>query len=111
MYAFVNVESYNVVGTGDTVAAARSDYIKKIGAADTAEITAVIQEISSAVVDGDTQYYFRLEGQEAVYVASIDVSPLLPFCKVGDTITLSYGGGDDALREVTELQTVQTGGA
>lgn len=108
MYAFVNVESYNVVGTGDTVAAARSDYIKKIGATDTAEITAVIREISSAVVDGDTQYYLRLEGQQAVYVASIEVSALLPFYKAGDAVTLSYGGGNDQLREVTEIRAAES---
>lgn len=102
MYAFVDVERYQLVGTGGTVEEARADYIKPVGAGEGAELSGVIEEISSAVVDGFTWYYFKLEGDEAVYVASIQVSDKLPFCKPGDRVKVTFTGG--TTREVLTLE-------
>lgn len=102
MYAFVDVEQYQVVGTGSTVNDAKSNYIAKLkqedveikenapngeSSAHTAE--GKIESISSAVVDGNTCYYIMLSGSDAVYTASISVSNTLPFLKTGDSVKLS----------------------
>ena len=111
MYAFVDVERYQVVGTGASVAAARQAYIDRLAEEDVAvrpdkeskEASGVITGLSSAVVDGNTRYYFQLDGGDALYSASIQVSPMLAFAKAGDTVQVTYveAGG---VCEVKSLQ-------
>ncbi len=124
MYAFVDVEQYQVVGTGSTVKAAMANYETALGIEsgeisaedaqnnnedqtsneDTtaeipqaeASISSIIVDVSSAVVNGNTQYYFRLQGQmHIIYTASIAVDPQLPFLKSGDTVTFDYAGSGE----------------
>lgn len=117
MYAFVDVEQYQVVGTGTTVKAAMANYETALGIESgeidpdsagnpsqsevpdeepeeplipEASITGTISAVSSAVVDGNTRYYFLLEGDETIYTASITVDPRLPFLKSGDQVTFEY---------------------
>ncbi len=96
MYAYVDVERYHIVGTGDTVKNAQADYIAKLQSSDdveieqtTEEITAVIEEIQSAVVEGSTKYYVRIKDDARIFIADIAVSPELPFLKEGDNVTLT----------------------
>ena len=108
MYAFVDVEKYQLVGTGTTVVEARQSYIKALKdeeGVDIAQTTAtgVISEIHAVVKDGNTDYYFRLKNSVTVYIASIKISDMLPFMKVGDTVTVSYSG-NDTVREVASFQ-------
>ncbi len=111
MYAFVDVEQYQIVGTGSTVDAARADYAAKLSgetgiaqSGESAEITGRIQDISAAVVDGNSVYYFMLDGDSAVYTAEITISEQLPFCRPGDQVTLRYVDGG-TVRQVMELRT------
>ena len=97
MYAFVDVEQYQVVGTGVTVDEARADYASKFTGEDieiqpeeSGEIQGKIAAISSAVVDGNTVYYFMLEDSDMVYTAGISVSQHLPFYKAGDQVKVGY---------------------
>lgn len=97
MYAFVDVESYQVVATGSTVDEARENYIAKLKSEDVEikeeipqynEVEGEIYRISSAVVNGNTKYYFTLLESETVYAADISVSDKLPFAQVGDIIKI-----------------------
>lgn len=117
MYAFVDVEQYQIVGTGTTVKSAMANYATALGIESgqidpdsvgsgnngsgsgtvpeemlTAEdsTTGTIQAISQAVVGGNTRYYFVLDGQEVIYTASITLDPRLPFLKEGVTVTFDY---------------------
>lgn len=100
MYAFVDVQQYQVVGIGNTVDAARENYISKLSDEDI-EVTETqpakertvsgkITAVNTAVVGGNTKYYIMLEGDEKVYTVDISLSDKLPFAKVGDTITLTF---------------------
>ncbi|MCI8553323.1 MAG: CbtA family protein [Clostridiales bacterium] len=102
MYAFVDVERYQLVGTGSTVEEARASYIKALqGDADvptvSEKVTGIVTEITSAVVEGNTRYYFRLEGDSAVYMAPVQLSDRLPFLKAGDSVTLTCSGEGSSL--------------
>ncbi len=96
MYAFVDVNQYQIVGTGNTVEKARNDYISKLkdeNVADvpeepTSEISGVIEKINSAVVNGNTVYYIKLQGDEKIYTVAVTKSDLLPFAVKGDNIKL-----------------------
>jgi len=97
MYAFVDVERYHIVGTGNTVAAAQADYTQKQGEAidkepveqKTVEFSGTIRQLSEAVVDGSTVYYIRLADTDYTFTAKLAVSSDLPFVAVGDTVTLT----------------------
>ncbi len=107
MYAFVDVNQYQIVGTGNSVESARADYISKLKTEnvtdlpqdETNEIEGVIEKINSAVVEGNTVYYIKLEDNENVYTAQITKSDLLPFAKIGDTVKLTLIG-----KEINTIQ-------
>ncbi len=91
-YAFVNVESYQIVGVGDTVESARAEYLRLLNITPTQpQVTTTRYEnklilgISQAVVDGNTVYYIKTS--DGIFTASIKVSDTLPFLSVGDFIT------------------------
>ncbi|MBE6787570.1 MAG: CvpA family protein [Ruminococcaceae bacterium] len=100
MYAFVDVNQYQIVGTGNSVESAKADYISKLKTenvtevpeAEVKETTAVIEKITSAVVDGNTVYYIKFQKDEAVYTALVTKSDLLPFAKSGDTVKYTVSG-------------------
>lgn len=97
MYAFVDVSQYQIVGTGETVEEARSDYMSKLKSEnpeleDSEEVTVsgVIAEIASAVVSGNTNYYIKLENDGRIYILSVTLSDKLPLAKPGDNIKMSF---------------------
>lgn len=100
MYAFVDVNQYQIVGTGNSVESARADYISKLKIENITdlpespkqEVTGVIENISSAVVEGNTVYYIKLENDSNVYTALVTKSDLLPFAQKGDNVTLTLQG-------------------
>ncbi len=117
MYAFVDVEQYQVVGTGTSVKAAMANYETALGIESgeiepgytdntedqetpgtdeteplvpEATVSGTIAAVSSAVVNGNTRYYFLLDGEDSIYTASISLDPRLPFLKAGDPVTFEY---------------------
>lgn len=111
MYAFVDVEQYQVVGTGATVAEARTAYMEKLKADNSiqtgdgdSEATGVLSEIHAVVLDGNTTYYFRLEGDTTVYTAPLTISPELPFYRTGDSLTVTYYDTADGTRQVHRIE-------
>ncbi|MBR6556805.1 MAG: CvpA family protein [Clostridia bacterium] len=111
MYAFVDVEQYQIVATGVTVAEAQKNYVEKLKSADveadigsSAETTAAgsVSVLSPVVISGTTGYYFKLAGDEAIYFASITVNDRLAFLAAGDSVEVTYTELD-GLREVTEI--------
>lgn len=97
MYAFVDVNQYQIVGTGNTVESARADYISKLKTenvpnveqAPMTEITGVIENIKSAVVNGNTVYYIKLLENENIYTVAVTKSDLLPFATKEQTVKLT----------------------
>lgn len=110
MYAFVDVEQYQIVGTGQTIDEAKSNYRKALNLedvevqepADSTEISGTVASLASAVVSGNTCYYFTLEGDSQVYTAFVDVHEKLPFMQPGAELSFSYSE-DGAVRRVTEV--------
>lgn len=98
MYAFVDAQNYQKVSTGNSVRAA---YMRHLGMEvseeeenmdqeDVQSKEGIIADIYSVVIGGNTHYYFMVEGDEKVYVTSIELSAGLPFLKVGDRLSFDY---------------------
>lgn len=108
MFAMVNVQQYDIVSTGATVAECEINYRQTLAhrglieagdadidaphetdvLAETAE--GFIEDIRSAVISGTTQYFIRLEnGEEYFQLSAADV-PLAVLLNAGDRVEISY---------------------
>ena len=98
MYSFVNVSDYSVVGVGNSVIEAQIDYITKLkaqgiitGPVSTIKtLTGKITSITTAILNGNSNYYLTIEGQDTLYIANLSLSSELPLSKVGDTVTVTH---------------------
>ena len=61
------------------------------------EITGVIEDIRSAVVDGNTLYYLRLNSGDTYYVISAAVQPEAVIFNVGDSVAIRYAEGEGTI--------------
>ena len=106
MYAMVNVQQYSIVSTGGTVAACETSYRQaladnglisgaqtEVTPSDQAEVTGPIAEIRTAVMDGNSYYFLRLEDDTTFYAVSAADSPLAVILNVGDPVTITYAAG------------------
>lgn len=97
-YAMVNVAQYNVVATGSTVSQCEQNYIQLLSnkgittpeALPQTEASGTIAEIRSAVLDGDTYYFFRLEGEDVFYSVSAVQNEAAVILDVGDSVTIQH---------------------
>lgn len=100
-YAMVNVQKYQSVAIGDTVAVCENTYVKMLNAgggssdseAEITEITGKIKRIAQGVVEGNTHFYIVLEGSDLIF----DV-PIVEFMEIvryaeGDELSLTYVEG------------------
>lgn len=110
MYAMVNVNQYQIVATGATLADCEANYRQmllknNLISNDQSEIDiasdagldqtrGVIDDIRSAVIEGTSVYYLRFEGEDTftVYVSAATV-PLAPLLNVGDEIIVYWKSG------------------
>ena len=103
MYAMVNVQQYQIVETGSTVAQCETNYRKTlanaglIGAGDAQvdqgeakEEHGIIAEIRSAVVGGNTHYYVRMEHSLGYLDFNAAEVPRAVLLDVGDSIWYTY---------------------
>ncbi|MDY5008440.1 MAG: CvpA family protein [Candidatus Fournierella merdipullorum] len=108
MYAMVNVQQYQIVETGQTVADCEANYRRALaenGLIDTgetevpdterAEATGVLAEIRTAVMEGNSYYFLRLEGQDVFYTVSAADSPIAVILNVGDEVSIAYTPGEE----------------
>ena len=114
MYAMVNVRQYQIVATGSSVSACLQSYeslLRSGGIAaeepdttETAEISGRIDDIRSAVLDGTTYYFLRLEGNETYYQVSASLCREAVLLNVGDRVTLTHRVTEGGIAEVTQLE-------
>ena len=97
MYAMVNVQQYQIVATGTTVAECEQSYrdllvrqgLSELEEVHTTETRGMIEDIRSAVLDGTSYYYIRLQGNNWYYIVSAQDNALAVILNVGDTVTLT----------------------
>ena len=108
MYAMVNVQQYQIVETGQTVADCEANYRRALAEngliaggeaevpdAEHSEVSGVLAEIRTAVMDGNSYYFLRLEGQDVFYTVSAADSPVAVILNVGDEVTITYAPGEE----------------
>lgn len=120
MYAFVDVQAYQVLGTGTNVDSARENYIANLKREnieikdseeekdDSITLAAKVVAVNSAVVNGNTKYYIKLTSESfsdiRTFVIDISVSDDLPFIKADDNVILTYGTDENGAEVVKEIK-------
>ena len=112
-YAMVNVQQYQIVATGDTVAQCEQNYLNMLGRngivdgsaslSGTEAAQGAIAEIRSAVLDGNTVYFIRLMGDDAFYTISAVDQPLAVILSEGDQVTITYRPGEGSILDGVEV--------
>ena len=116
MYAMVNVQQYQIVATGNTVAECESQYIRMLiqnkvlpdgsdtgPISDTETVSGVISDIRSAVLDGTTYYYVSLTDGDGYYRVSAAECEIAVILNAGDKVTVQYSKSDGKIQEAVSL--------
>ena len=122
MYAMVNVSQYQIVATGATVADCESNYrlmLARNGLIDQGDtditpsgqgqVIGTIAEIRSAVVDGNTWYYLRLQDGTVYYAISAADDKNAVILSVGDSVTITFTEGDERILSAYSVTAAKAG--
>ena len=103
MFAMVNVQQYDVVSTGATVAECENSYRQTLAhrgliaageqsavSGDAQEDVGLVAEIRSAVIEGNTHYYVRMENSLGYLDFNTAEVPLAVLLNVRDHIRYTY---------------------
>lgn len=114
LYAMVNVNDYSVVGIGESVTKAKSDYIKTLknrgdwkglkDNGDEQKIEGTISRIGTALVEDTTFYYIVLnEKPDKIFITGINMSNELPLTVVGDKVAVEYFDNESSSIDLTKF--------
>lgn len=102
-YAMVNIQKYQNVAIGDTVAECEKAYVKLLSAngisSEGGELTmetvsGKIKRVAQAVIDGNSHFYVVLENKDLVFDVPVTEYPEIVKYDVGDTLTIEYTEGE-----------------
>lgn len=108
-YAMVNVQQYQIVATGDTVAQCEQNYLAMLGEkglvdgsaplSGTETVEGTIAEIRSAVLDGNSVYFIQLIGGDRFYSVKAAEQPLAVILSKGDQVSITFRPGEESILE------------
>lgn len=112
MYAMVNVQQYQIVATGTSVEECLYNYTESMSKnniisdeipdkpeEDHIEVSGNITEIRSAIIDGNTYLYFRLDGINGYFKVSAKDYQDAVILNVGDYVTFKITGEEENITE------------
>ena len=97
-YAMVNVAQYQLVTVASSVSACEQAYTQLLAERGIAEpedrpetqVSGVVDDLRSAVLEGSTYYFIRLEGGQVYYTISAVQNPVAVLLNVGDQVTIDH---------------------
>ncbi len=131
MYAMINVGQYSVGGYGTSLSDCIDNYVSELKKnnisvgnvstdnitestdadkdknqeADLVDVTGKITDIRTAVIDGNSVYYIKLDSSAKYYSVKAADFDKIVISNTGDTITFSVEESDDAIIPVKEVKT------
>lgn len=97
-YAMVNIQKYQIVAIGDTVAECEKAYrslmagsgIETVDVSKAQTITGTITMMKDIVSEGNTYYYLMVEGSDALFAVKAQENLEILKKQAGDVVTLEY---------------------
>ena len=112
-YAMVNVQQYQIVANGETVAQCEINYRRMLAQNNIGEehapieamsVEGVIEDLRSAVIDGNTHIYLKLKGDDFYYVMSAANVESAILLNPGDEVLIEWHNELGELRTVVNIQ-------
>ena len=112
-YAMVNVQQYQIVATGDTVAECEKNYAAMLsqngiasgtGVSGAETIEGTIADLRTAVLNGNTVYYIKLIGSDVFYAISAADAPGVVILSNGDQVSVSYHPGEGSILSALSVE-------
>lgn len=109
MYAMVNVQQYQLVAKGQTLEECERNYSKLMTSSGTVaetpesekkSISGAVQDIRTAVVDGNSRYYIKIEGSDKTFVVAVSTEESVVTLNVGDKVHIEYEETQGVLQSV-----------
>lgn len=105
MYAMVNVRQYQIVATATTVAECEKEYAKLLSQnnivdapiVEATTVSGAITDIKTAVINGNTRYYLRIEESEKYYAVNVSDYEEVVTLSLGDKVKIEYSGNGKIL--------------
>ncbi len=114
MYAMVNVQQYQLVASGTTVAECERNYNELLGQSSIGggsytgdSVTGEITDIRFAVIEGNTHAFIKLDKDKFYYVVSVADSELAAVLSVGDEVTITPSEAEGDLRSAYDVELVK----
>jgi len=119
MFAMVAIEDYTIVGVGNTLTETLMAYknaynmagnkINPKSATQKQILNSVIQRINSDIKNGNSFYYFTVEGKENIFIGSSQISNELPVTFAGDSIVISFDDDTQGLIDISSFKNKSLG--
>jgi len=119
MYAMVAIGDYTIVGVGNTMRETLMSYknvfnmsgnrLDPNAKTDRKNLQAVVTRIQSDIKNGNSFYYFTVNGNEKIFIGSSQISNELPVTIVGDSISISFDLDNEEVIDVSSFNNLKLG--
>lgn len=119
MYAMVAINDYTIVGVGNTMSETMMAFKNVYNMADNRidpeaisnrkVLNSVISRIHSDVKNGNSFYYFTVNGSQKIFIGSSQLSNELPITSVGDSIQISFDTDAEEVINVSSFDNLKLG--
>ncbi len=119
MFAMVAIEDYTIVGVGNTLTETLMAYKNaynmagnKINPKSTTKkqiLNSVVLRINSDIKNGNSFYYFTVEGKENIFIGSSQISNELPVTAKGDSVVISFDDDTQGLIDISSFNNKNIG--
>ena len=120
MYAMVAIGDYTIVGVGNTMRETLMSYknvfnmagnrINPTAQANRKNLLNVVTRIHSDIKNGNSFYYFTVQGSPKIFIGSSQLSNELPVTQVGDSINISFDLDSEEVIDVSTFDNLKLGG-
>ncbi len=112
MYAMVNVQQYQLVASGTTLAQCEENYINLLAQSNLAipevlsdkAVQGKITDIKSAVIDGNTHVFIKLDSDNFYYVISVEDSKTAAILSEGQRVKVFVSSAEGDLRSAYSVE-------
>lgn len=119
MFAMVAIEDYTIVGVGNTLTETLMSYKNAFNMAgnkvNPKSITkkqilkSIVLRINSDIKNGNSFYYFTVEGKPNIFIGSSQISNELPVTLKGDSIAISFDDDTQGLIDISSFKNQSIG--
>jgi hypothetical protein len=102
-YAMVNVQKYQIVGIGDTVATCEENYLellttnglqKEEAKPEVEKVSGEVTKIVPVVIEGNSHYYLMIDNKKEIYDVSVVNFPEVVSLEVGTHVSIEFQNGE-----------------